>query len=331
MSRASPQLSDDSRAVPDGPSGPREGTTWLRSLGRAVISVPALAGWLLLVTVLASGPLHGLDRALNRPWSRFILHDLRPFFVHVVDSITDPSVAMFVVAIVSLSVAWQGRTLRPLVITAGAVSTETALVVAMKIITARPRPMSGNPSFFDGGLAESATIYPSGHAANAILIYGVAAYLISRYTPAGSRTARLLWCGVALIAVVASLTSLYLQWHWATDLIGGLVLGGFVLRATVRLDRTYPTGVWTPFRPLLWRLELLTWRMTSSVSRHLPADAPWGRTTEDGSETKPRRGRRFRADTHYWPNAERTATVPTNQPAGRHYRASRRGIPRKAE
>lgn len=213
----------------------------LGSVARAVISFQGLAVWLVAVTMLAAGPLQGLDRALNRPWSRMVLPDLRPFFVHVVDSLADARVAMSVASAVSLIVAWRARSIRPLVVTAAALTSGTALVVAMKLVTARPRPMSGNPSFFHAGLGENATIYPSGHVVNAILIYGVAVYLVTNYERVRRRTGRLLWCGVALITLVAALTSLYLQWHWVTDLLGGLVAGGLVLRATVTLDRTYPS------------------------------------------------------------------------------------------
>lgn len=245
-----PEDSDERRAVPS-----------LRLMTGPVFSLPALTVWLVIVTVLAAGPLQGLDRALSQPWSRFIVPDLRPFFLYVVDSMADMVVAMATISVVSLVVAWRARSVRPLVVTAGAVSSETALIVAMKLVTARPRPVSGDPSFFHLGI-ESATIYPSGHTANAILIYGVAVYLIASYTRTEQRTITALWWGVAWISVVTALTSLYLQWHWATDLLGGFVAGALVLRATVTLDQTYPTGVWTPLRPLLWRLELLAWRLT---------------------------------------------------------------------
>lgn len=234
------------------PRTERHGLDWrsvearLRILARAVISLPGLAVWLVAVTVLAAGPLQGMDRALNRPWSRMVLPDLRPFFVHFVDHLADARVAMSVVAVVSLVVAWRVRSVRPLVVSAAALISETALVVAMKVVTDRPPPRSGNSAFFHAGIGENATLYPSGHVANAILIYGIAAYLITHYEHVGLRTARLLWCGVALITLIAALTSWYLQWHWVTDLVGGLVAGGLVLRATMTLDRTLPAGSYMP-------------------------------------------------------------------------------------
>lgn len=264
----------------------RRAATSPRALTGPAFSLSALAGWLAAVTVLAAGPLQGLDRALNQPWSRFIVPDLRPFFVHVVDSMADPFVAMATVSVVSLLVARRARSIRPLVVTAGAVSSETALVVTLKLATARPRPMAGNPSFFHFGL-ENATIFPSGHTANAILIYGLAVYLIAAYTSAEQRTIAALSWGVVAVSVVTALTSLYLQWHWATDLVGGFAAGGLVLRATVILDRAYPAGPWTPLRPLLWRLELLTWRLTRSGLRPEPSPREHEGQLRDGERPRP--------------------------------------------
>lgn len=265
-----PPHTDERAGDPDGRRGGAVGAAGLRALTGPIFSLPALALWLVAVTVLAAGPLQALDRALSQPWSRFVLPDLRPFFVHVVDSMADPIVAMITVSVVSLVVARRTRSLRPLIVTGAAVSSETALVVSLKLLTARPRPMSGEPSFFHFGM-ENATIYPSGHTANAILIYGIAVYLIATYTRAEQRTITALCWTVAFVGVVATLTSLYLQWHWATDLIGGFVAGGLVLRATITLDHTYPAGAWRPLHPLLWRLELLTCQLTRVVQR-IPAE-----------------------------------------------------------
>lgn len=266
MSRAPVQLSRSRHSASKIPDAPRS-VAWLRSLARAGVSPPALAGWLVAVTLLAAGPLQGFDEELDRPWSHFVLPAFRPFFQHVLDNIAEPRVAMSVVSVVSLVVAWRAHSVRPLIVTAIAVSSETSLVVALKIITARPRPLSGDPSFFQAG--QYAIIYPSGHAANAILIYGICAYLLCCYTAAGLWLARLCWAGVGVISVVATVTSLYLGWHWATDLIGGLLVGALVLRTSMTLDRRCPAGVWIVpphLRSLLWRLEFF-WRL---VDPYLP-------------------------------------------------------------
>ena len=57
------------------------------------------------------------------------------------------------------------------------------LVLVLKVLLGRGQPEAADPSFFVGGMA-----YPSGHTANIVLVYGLVAYLLSRYRGV-SRTA----------------------------------------------------------------------------------------------------------------------------------------------
>lgn len=221
----------------------------LRALPAAATSTPVLVGWLALVTWLAAGPLQGLDRAANQPWSRMAWPALRPFLLHWGHYLADPTVAMSVTSVVSLSVAWSIWSLRPLAIAAAALTSETALVVGLKIWLARPRPTTADPTFFAGGVvphSSSNTIYPSGHVANAVLIYGIAAYLLACYTLWGRRRKALLGGAVATLAVLSALISWYLQRHWVTDLLGGAAVGALILRATVAADRALPADAQLP-------------------------------------------------------------------------------------
>ena len=79
--------------------------------------------------------------------------------------------------------------------------------------------------------------FPSGHMVRTVVAYGLLAFVIRRLAP--SRTARWLAFPVAvLIIVVVAVDRLYLDVHWESDVIGGLLLGGIALvAATVWLDR----------------------------------------------------------------------------------------------
>jgi undecaprenyl-diphosphatase len=79
--------------------------------------------------------------------------------------------------------------------------------------------------------------FPSGHMVRAVVAYGLLAFVIRRLAP--SRAARLLALPVAILIIVAvAFDRLYLDVHWESDVIGGLLLGGIALvAATVWLDR----------------------------------------------------------------------------------------------
>jgi len=89
-------------------------------------------------------------------------------------------------------------------------------------------------------LLESSSIrnsFPSGHIVRAVVAYGLLAFVIRRLSP--SRTVRALAIPVAVvIVVIESFDRIYLDVHWESDVIGGLLLGGIaLLAATVWLDR----------------------------------------------------------------------------------------------
>jgi membrane-associated phospholipid phosphatase len=75
----------------------------------------------------------------------------------------------------------------------------------------------------------------------AVVVYGLLAFVIQRLSP--SHVVRLLALPLAILIVVAvAFDRLYLDVHWESDVIGGLLLGGIALvAATVWLDRPIKT------------------------------------------------------------------------------------------
>jgi membrane-associated phospholipid phosphatase len=83
--------------------------------------------------------------------------------------------------------------------------------------------------------------YPSGHAANALISWGLLAYLLSTYFNYKITNRKLLYPIVGLMTLSVCIVSLARNTHWFSDLFGGTVLGGSILVAVVAIDRFFPS------------------------------------------------------------------------------------------
>jgi len=203
-------------------------------------SAPVLLAALVGVTLLAAGPLQGIDEAAHGRWARLLTPGLRPFLQHVLDPVAGQAVCLPVLAAVAVTLSWRRRTWRPLGCVAAAEAAFAGGVGLLKVVLARPAPTTHDPDLFDGGLRHlgwSGISYPSGHAAEAVLLYGTTVYLVGRWTRASARTMAALRLAVGLVALDAVAVSYYLGWHWVSDLVGGLLVGGLLLRVLVDADR----------------------------------------------------------------------------------------------
>jgi len=79
--------------------------------------------------------------------------------------------------------------------------------------------------------------FPSGHMLRAVIVYGLIAFVIVRLSPSRAVRAGAVIGAIMVIAVLA-FDRLYMDVHWESDVIGGVVLGAIALLAgTVWLDR----------------------------------------------------------------------------------------------
>ena len=133
----------------------------------------------------------------------------------------------------ALAAAWLGvralrtRDARPLVALGTATLLLNASVGLVKTVIGRLGPLQLGPAAqLAGGSTVFAhgTIFPSGHAANAVVTWGLLASL--------ARAHRRLWSVVAgLLAASIGLTTIYLGTHWVSDVLAGWAAGGLVLLA----------------------------------------------------------------------------------------------------
>jgi membrane-associated phospholipid phosphatase len=119
-----------------------------------------------------------------------------------------------------------------------------ALEVVYKLLLYHPGPplsISHNdgPSVTELvlGSSDRGNSFPSGHMVRTVVVYGLLAFVVRRLAP--SPLVRALAIPVAAVIIIAvGFDRLYLDVHWESDVIGGLLLGAISLLAgTVWLDR----------------------------------------------------------------------------------------------
>lgn len=119
--------------------------------------------------------------------------------------------------------SWRQHTLRPLLTLGASLLLLNVTVGAVKIGLGRLGPhyatQIGSAELFAGG-----DIFPSGHTANAVVTWGILAYLAA--TP---RARRYLSAMSALVSLGVGLTTVYLGTHWLSDVVLGWAAGLLIL------------------------------------------------------------------------------------------------------
>lgn len=204
-----------------------------RSAVPGLLLALSLAAAFAALTWFVAGPANGsrIDRLLNRN------HDITEYapVLHVLDRIGQRAVGLPILGVIAAWLAWRHRSARPVLISVCAVLAVNLLVLILKLWLGRGAPLEHRPAFFIDG-----QMYPSGHTSNIVAVYGTAAYLVARYGGVGKVVRRAVFSLVTLLAVVMTVTSLLLRWHWFTDLIAGFLVGGVVLATTTAFDRATP-------------------------------------------------------------------------------------------
>lgn len=119
--------------------------------------------------------------------------------------------------------SWRQHTLRPLLTLGASLLLLNVTVGAVKIGLGRLGPhyatQVGSAELFAGG-----DIFPSGHTANAVVTWGILAYLAA--TP---RARRYLSAMSAIVSLGVGLTTVYLGTHWLSDVVLGWAAGLLIL------------------------------------------------------------------------------------------------------
>lgn len=121
--------------------------------------------------------------------------------------------------------SWRQHTLRPLLVLGTSLLLLNVTVGAVKLGLGRLGPhyatQIGSAEMFAGG-----DIFPSGHTANAVVTWGILAYLAT--TP---RARRYLSAVSATVSLGVGLTTVYIGTHWLSDVVLGWAAGLLILLA----------------------------------------------------------------------------------------------------
>jgi membrane-associated phospholipid phosphatase len=199
----------------------------------AVVTVLACCSAFLVLTALVAvpGPVRDLDWAFwNQGWEwRYPGKRLMTALTVVGQRGPALVLALLVVA----RIARRLRTWRPLVVLAGSQLLLNVVVGGLKYGLGRAKAETGSAELFAGG-----TMFPSGHSSNAVVVWGVLAYLLVVY--GGVRPRKRVFALAAVPSVIVTASTLFIGSHWVTDVVGGVLIGVALLAVTITADRRWP-------------------------------------------------------------------------------------------
>ncbi|WP_341765842.1 MULTISPECIES: bifunctional DedA family/phosphatase PAP2 family protein [Chromohalobacter] len=228
----------------------------LASLALLVVSLVALCGWTLWVLEhpAPSLPMDRQLQALLAPLAGTWLEELSALMALSGDAL----------GIIALSLPWLlwllvSRHIAAFLHISAALAGIGIANTLFKYLAARPRPET--PDYLAGSFS-----YPSAHTSTSVVLIGLAAAFVAEALPAKRR----MWVywGATLVCLPMALSRLVLGVHWASDLIGGALLG-LVVCAITRLS--YQRFEHRPLAPCPWgRLALASLALLTTRIMWLP-------------------------------------------------------------
>ena len=187
------------------------------------------------------------QQVLTRGWlyelDHYILNLKNPQFdglaSHILIALDDLGLRWLTSTILLISsaiIGWRFKSFRPFNLSLLAILSLNLVVGATKLIIGRTKPRLYIDVLQAGGMS-----YPSGHASNALLSWGLLAYLIYRYTNRAPFQGLKLYPIVGLITATVVVVSLIRNTHWFSDLLGGVFIGAALLVAIIAVDRFVPS------------------------------------------------------------------------------------------
>ena len=192
--------------------------------------------FLVTLDVINQGLLYKFDRyvaEIDRPK----LTGLTNFIVLRIDDLGLRWVTASILLIIATLISRRFKSWRPLNLSILSLVFLNVFVGAAKIGFGRCKAREN----FDVCMFTDGMAYPSGHISNALVTWGLFAYIIFRYTHRAPFEGLKLYWLVAVLTLAVGSASLIRNTHWFTDLLGGMFIGGAILVLVVAIDRFIPS------------------------------------------------------------------------------------------
>ncbi|RNL78936.1 phosphatase PAP2 family protein [Nocardioides marmorisolisilvae] len=185
--------------------------------------------------------------SLDHSVATYIDHHRSAALTHVAWFVTgfgnEVTIALVTVALIAVTY-WRGWHRDALMVFVG-MGGSVSLIFGLKHLVQRSRP--GAQFRLPTAAADHSYSFPSGHTLDAtVFVILLVAVLLPRVSRPGAQIAAVL--GAALVALGVGASRLYLGYHWATDVIGALVIGS------------------------AWGLSVIWWSRTWTVSNEAAAE-----------------------------------------------------------
>jgi len=141
-------------------------------------------------------------------------------FSKTIATITEPLNALILAIIISAYLYYKNQKSQAILLASTSLIT-AAIIKILKEIIQSPRPISNL-------ILETGYSFPSGHTTFSIVFLGLITYIFAKpkYKIPATITSTF------LIAIII-FSRLYLQVHWLTDILGGLIIGTIILTISI--------------------------------------------------------------------------------------------------
>jgi membrane-associated phospholipid phosphatase len=203
------------------------------------VGLLAAAGslWLfggLVEDLLTGDPIVRFDRVVDDYLHSHATAPLTTFFLVV--TAFGSLEAMVILGVVVAAILARGRRWTLLGTWLAAVAGSALIDWLLKGLFQRPRPHFAHPL-----LVESSYSFPSGHAMESFVAYGMLAYLAVLWLRTWEARVAVI-CGAALLVVLIGFSRMYLGVHYFSDVIAGYAAGGVWLSALITGAETIRRG-----------------------------------------------------------------------------------------